>query len=481
MRIKFHCCSILLALFVGQALAQAVVEFPAGDSRPYDIALGPDGNLWFTSANPRIGRIAPDGTITTFSDGLTAGAYGIAAGPDGNLWFVGIGYVGRITPTGAVTLFRNGIADNAYLRDIVAGPDGNLWFTDFGASRKPGRIGRITVDGVVTFFSDGLSPTSNPTQITVGPDGNLWFSQDNVLAPDKRVGRIAPDGVIVEFVVGRYNPTSAITAGPDGNLWLTTSGTIVRLTPSGVVTEFKDGITPTGQGNAQLAITSGTDGNLWFTQTSANRVARITPDGVVTEFAQGITVPIGGGAGPVGIALGADGNVWFALAGTGRIGRISTSRRLVEYYNASLDHYFMTWVPDEIAALDAGTRIKGWTRTGLSVNAYGAPPVLSAVCRYYIPPPFGDTHFFGRDAQECAATAARYPSFVLEAAGFVQVRLPNAGECTADTNPVYRVWNGRVDTNHRYTTSRAIRDQMLQQGWVAEGDGIDRVTMCAPL
>ena len=44
----------------------------------------------------------------------------------------------------------------------------------------------------------------------------------------------------------------------------------------------------------------------------------------------------------------------------------------------------------------------------------------------------------------------------------------------------YRVWDARADTNHRYTTSRTIRDQMVAMGWVAEGYGPDSVIMCAP-
>jgi hypothetical protein len=45
---------------------------------------------------------------------------------------------------------------------------------------------------------------------------------------------------------------------------------------------------------------------------------------------------------------------------------------------------------------------------------------------------------------------------------------------------VYRVWNQRPDTNHRYTTSPAVRQQMLGQGWVGEGYGPMQVGMCAP-
>ena len=45
---------------------------------------------------------------------------------------------------------------------------------------------------------------------------------------------------------------------------------------------------------------------------------------------------------------------------------------------------------------------------------------------------------------------------------------------------MYRVFSNRPDANHRYTTSRAIRDQMVAKGWLAEGDGPDLVVMCAP-
>ena len=40
----------------------------------------------------------------------------------------------------------------------------------------------------------------------------------------------------------------------------------------------------------------------------------------------------------------------------------------IEYYNPALRHYFITAYPEEAAALDAGTNVKGWTRTGGAVH-----------------------------------------------------------------------------------------------------------------
>jgi hypothetical protein len=154
---------------------------------------------------------------------------------------------------------------------------------------------------------------------------------------------------------------------------------------------------------------------------------------------------------------------------------------VVEYYNASLDHYFITWIAAEQANLDAGKTPTKWLRTGYSFHAYAAPQTgTSPVCRYYLPPAFGDSHFFGRGTAECEATGTAHPAFVLEDPQFMQMILPTAGACPAGTTPIYRVFSNRPDANHRYMTDRAVRDDMVGKGWLAEGDGPDLVVMCAP-
>jgi hypothetical protein len=154
----------------------------------------------------------------------------------------------------------------------------------------------------------------------------------------------------------------------------------------------------------------------------------------------------------------------------------------VEFYNASLDHYFVTHVAGEIALLDAGTTTRGWVRTGQSFKVWtSAQAGSSPVCRYYIPPSKGDSHFYGRGAAECDATGAANPTFVNEDPQFFHVMLPVAGVCPAGTRDVYRTFSSRLDANHRYSVDPAIRDQMVGRGWVAEGDGPNLVVMCAPL
>jgi hypothetical protein len=57
---------------------------------------------------------------------------------------------------------------------------------------------------------------------------------------------------------------------------------------------------------------------------------------------------------------------------------------------------------------------------------------------------------------------------------------PTTGACPAADVPVYRMWDNRADTNHRYTTDPAVRAQMVAKDWIAEGYGPDQVIMCAP-
>ena len=171
----------------------------------------------------------------------------------------------------------------------------------------------------------------------------------------------------------------------------------------------------------------------------------------------------------------------------------------LEFYNKGQDHYFVSSVPAEIRDLDTGVH-PGWARTGQSFNVFAtaataaqdrlakAASTDSPVCRFYIPPQHGDSHFFSASPAECAsvlqhsATDPNYSGFVYEAPDAFYISLPDltTGACPANTHPVYRLWNQRADSNHRYTDVPAIKAQMIAKGYVAEGYGPDQVIMCAP-
>ena len=164
---------------------------------------------------------------------------------------------------------------------------------------------------------------------------------------------------------------------------------------------------------------------------------------------------------------------------------------VVDFYNAALDHYFISPLAPDIEALDSG-RLPGWARTGRTFGAwpseFASPSFGSPVCRFYIPPAKGDSHFFSASPAECADVAQRigtdpnYAGFVQESSTAFYMGLPDpvSGACPVDTIPVYRLWNGRADSNHLYTIVRAVRDAAVTAGYVAEGYGTDPVAMCAP-
>ena len=142
----------------------------------------------------------------------------------------------------------------------------------------------------------------------------------------------------------------------------------------------------------------------------------------------------------------------------------------------------------EIADLDVGVH-RGWTRTGAGFNVLKSRLAGShPVCRFYIPPERGNSHFFSASEDECGAIAARlacdanFAGPVLETPEECDILRPDAvtGACPAGTQAVYRMWNGRVDSNHRYTADMQIRPKLLVAGYIAEGYGPDGAAMCAP-
>ena len=163
---------------------------------------------------------------------------------------------------------------------------------------------------------------------------------------------------------------------------------------------------------------------------------------------------------------------------------------VVEFYNQALDHYFVSPLAPDIDSLDTG-RFEGWSRTGL---AYSAFPTLAAggagvnpVCRYFIPPQHGNSHFFSASPAECAVvlewigTVPSFSGYILETPNAYYIALPNTttGACPVGTVPVYRLWNQRFDSNHRFTTDPVVKAQMVARGYFAEGYGPDAVSMCA--
>jgi hypothetical protein len=145
----------------------------------------------------------------------------------------------------------------------------------------------------------------------------------------------------------------------------------------------------------------------------------------------------------------------------------------VEFFNASLGHFFVTASKSEISALDAGAFNGAWVRTGAAIKV-GGP---TAVCRFYGMPPKGpDSHFFTVNAAECQQVMSRYQAWTFENHAFAMTP-PVDGACPSGLIPVHRFYNNPASgtsMNHRYVIDAAVMQQMIAEGWIDEG-----VVMCA--
>jgi len=167
---------------------------------------------------------------------------------------------------------------------------------------------------------------------------------------------------------------------------------------------------------------------------------------------------------------------------------------VVEFYDAQLDHYFMTASPSDINILDSGV-ISGWARTGQTFQGFLTQASgglgVNPVCRFYIPPEHGNSHFFSVLASDCAAlvAAAADPTHYPDFSGYVEesttaffIAVPDAaGNCPIGKMPVFRLWNQRVDSNHRYTTDVRTVEDMQARNYVLEGSAPGHAVMCASM
>ena len=175
----------------------------------------------------------------------------------------------------------------------------------------------------------GLGAGHDPLGLESGADGDLWFTDGGT---QHAIGRVTPSGAIQEFTQGLTSPATPfdITRGPDGNIWFTATGdaphnAIGMVTPSGAIEEF--GPPATEPNMAPAEITVAPDGNLWFLDVATPAIGRITPAGVITEFTSGLL----SGAMPETLTPGADGNMWFTDKAKGAIGRVTPGGTIVEF------------------------------------------------------------------------------------------------------------------------------------------------------
>jgi virginiamycin B lyase len=298
----------------GNPLCGLITEFPVSNpnGQPAAIALGPDGNLWFTECPAeKIGRMTTAGVETDYSSGHASAPVGIVSGPSGALWFADSSnnVIGEMNTSGSLlNQFPTPGTPGSGPGALTEGSDGNIWYT---RREPPGFVGVTTPAGVVTEYT--IATGNAPGSIASGNDGNLWFIQGN------SIGTSTTSGVLTNYTsaVISNSGTNVITQGADANLWFTDGSTdaIGKITTGGTITEFPALPTP---GSFPGAITAGPDQAMWFLERGTNRIGRMLTDG--TGFIE-YSVPTAN-AGINSIVAGSDDDLWFTECAAGKIGRV---------------------------------------------------------------------------------------------------------------------------------------------------------------
>ncbi len=141
---------------------------------------------------------------------------------------------------------------------------------------------------------------------------------------------------------------------------------------------------------------------------------------------------------------------------------------VVEYYNKTLDAYFMTGRTPEQSALDG---VADFQRTGMTFQATATAAATAAqtrICRFYIAntSPFTSSHFYGRQGVDCESIRGQnIPGFSWEDYDFA-TQQPTSGVCPGGTTPIYRGFRtaaGGKTSNHRYSASRCKSEKTREQ------------------
>jgi YVTN family beta-propeller protein len=415
----------------------ATVKFGTGIGGYAGVAVHPAGTRVYVTSNWNESaiKVIDTQTNTEIATIPTWGSsMGLAVNPDGKRLYVANMYSGTIW---VISTEFNLMADAIDL--TVGNPCGGTPMP-FGLA--------VNAAGTRVYVAN---------QNCMGQDG-YWYTS---------VIDAVTDTVIAHVASGTSPSPRGVAVSPDGARVYVSNGAVIDTATLTMIASFPgsslNGIALNPDGTrAYLPILSfGSPGYVSVVDTTTNAI-------IATVNVGGTPFAFGEFVGPTTVAAG----IWTA----------------VEYHHASFDHYFITPLTRETALLDAHTPpFQEWSRTGYTFNVYEpatAPTGSVAICRFfnehYWPK---SSHFYAAQGFGCEATLAMFPDWGLEDDKLFNAMLPDgaSGACPTGTTSVYRLYNNGMGNapNHRFVTSFAERQNMINQGWVAEGAGIG-VGMCVP-
>jgi YVTN family beta-propeller protein len=436
-------------------------------------------------------------------------------------------YVVNTAQAGTVTVVDG--TSNAIVATIPVGKEprtigSNLFVDEIYVSNNGGNTVSIidtrtsAVVATVTVGAEPLSPSSNNTlkkvYVPSSVDGTVTvIDQPTRTTKTIKVGN-GPQYAAVDAQHGKVYVNNV-------NDWTmsvidSATDTVVRTLPTGAGTTSNFGVV-----NAvyrRVYLPNAGDNSLTVIDTDAMAVVRTIPVG---NAPQTVAVDAGGGnvyvvnqgsnsvslidaateavigAHPVGVTpsrvfeasdrllvLNTNGSNPDSLTIATKQNTITGTEIATEFYHAGFNHYFHTADTTETELILDGLFDDNWHRTFEFWRVWTEPgPGRVPVCRFFSPS-FApkSSHFYTPYPVECATLQAGGVWTLESDAVFYLALTDTAGNCGAGTIPLYRTYNNGSSgaPNHRYMVSRAVRDQMVADGWTAEGNGPDVIFACMP-
>jgi streptogramin lyase len=222
---------------------------------------------------------------TGFNDQISTN---LAVGPDGNIWFgqcinvCGQGAVANSGEIVSVPIQPGSHAVSVRLQnfmnavDITPGPGGNLYATatNFGAyATREDAVYVLSTSATILHKFD-LPSNSRPIGIVTGSDHNLWIAEPGI----NKIARMTPTGVFTHFSLPTRNAAPRyITYGVDGALWFTETGAnkIGRNTTTGSITEYAIPSVNSGAYGIEPCTTfCGAHGGVWFAEINDSKIGK---------------------------------------------------------------------------------------------------------------------------------------------------------------------------------------------------------------
>lgn len=270
-------------------------------SRPHDVAVAPDGSVWYTAQRSgSLDRLdVATGEVIQVSLGSGAAPHGVIVGPDGDAWVTDQGLNALVRVDHDTLEVESHVADvDVSMHTAAFAPNGMLWFTG-----QAGYVGRFDpATGEMDLFETG---GGGPYGITVTPVGDVYFAA----LSGSYVGRVDPR----TGAIARLDPPTPdqgarrVWTDSTGSIWTSywNTGHLARYEPE--LDEWKEWRLPGDSPQAYAVYVDETD-RPWVSD-FGDEHALVRFDPATEEFE---TVPLPTAGGEVRQLLGRPGEVWGA-------------------------------------------------------------------------------------------------------------------------------------------------------------------------